>query len=273
LNEINDKRKLSTGCVKDFETLRDRGGAKGPATPARGSFADDPRVAMVYFRPYVAKEVKSEAVSNVYIPPHFEEVRGDAIAETLEHAPLACVVASTDMGLIANHLPLLRSPKGDLVGHVALANDMHRLIADGQEVLAVFRRDDAYVSPNFYPTKQDHHRHVPTWNYEVVHAYGTITFQHDEHAKRAAVGLLTRNHERRLNGANAWRMADAPTDYMDKMLDGIVAFRIAVTQILAKSKLSQNREARDYLGAIEGLRASGHGDMADRMSSRVDRDH
>jgi transcriptional regulator len=110
---------------------------------------------------------------------------------------------------------------------------------------------------------------VPTWNYEVVHAYGRIAFQHDEHSKRAAVGLLTRLHERRLNGDGAWRMADAPADYMAKMLDGIVAFRIELTRILAKSKLSQNREARDYLGAVDGLRASGHAGMADRMQSRV----
>lgn len=207
----------------------------------------------------------------MYIPPQFEEVSADAISGVIEEAPLACVVANTRSGLVANHLPLLKHPQGDLIGHAALANDMHRLITDGQEVLAVFRRDDAYVSPNFYPSKQEHHRHVPTWNYEVVHAYGTITFQHDAHAKRAAVGLLTRYHERRVNGAEAWRMADAPAEYMTTMLDGIVAFRIAVTRVLAKSKLSQNREARDYFGTVEGLRASGHADMAERMIARADR--
>jgi transcriptional regulator len=205
----------------------------------------------------------------MYVPPHFQEANADAIAEILEAAPLACVIAQTESGLIANHLPLLRAPKGDLLGHVALANNMHRLIADGHEVLAVFRRDDAYISPNFYPTKQEHHRHVPTWNYEVVHVYGTISFQHGEHDKRAAVGLLTRDHERRLNGANAWRMADAPADYMEQMLGAIVAFRITVTRTVAKSKLSQNRETRDYLGTIEGLRAAGHDSMADRMTSRT----
>lgn len=205
----------------------------------------------------------------MYIPPHFEEVDRATIAALMEAAPLACVVAQTEAGLIANHLPLLRAPDGDFIGHVALANDMHRLVAEGQEVLAVFRRDDAYVSPNFYPTKPEHHRHVPTWNYEVVHAYGTIAFQHDTHAKRAAVGLLTRIHEHRVNGAGAWKMADAPSDYMDQMLGSIVAFRVAVTRILAKSKLGQNRERRDYLGAVEGLRATGHPGMADRMMSRI----
>lgn len=205
----------------------------------------------------------------MYIPPHFEEARAEAIHSMLDEAPLACIVAQTENGLIANHLPLLRNPKGDLIGHVALANDMHRLIQPDQEVMAIFRRNDAYVSPNFYPTKQEHHRRVPTWNYEVVHVYGQIAFQHDDPAKRAAVGLLTRNHERRLNGDKAWRMADAPTDYMQQMLQGIVAFRISTTRILAKAKLSQNKDPRDYMGTIDGLRASGHGEMAARMASSV----
>ncbi len=204
----------------------------------------------------------------MYIPPHFEEVDEGAIAGLIADAPLACLVAQTAEGLLANHLPLLRAPKGDLIGHVALANEMHRLITPDQEVLAVFRRDDAYVSPNFYPSKQEHHRHVPTWNYEVVHIYGRVSFQYDDHAKRVAVGLLTRDQERRLNGAAAWRMADAPAEYIDQMLGHIVALRMVPTRVLAKTKLSQNREARDYLGAVEGLRAAGHVGMAGRMAAR-----
>lgn len=204
----------------------------------------------------------------MYIPPHFQEIDSGEISSIVEGAPLACLVASTAEGLIANHVPLLVTSDGVLIGHVALANDMHRIVADGHEVLAVFRGDDAYISPNFYPSKPEHHRHVPTWNYQVVHVYGEITFQHDEHAKRAAVGLLTRNFERRLNGKDAWRMADAPADYMQQMLANIVALRIKIRKTLAKSKLSQNREERDYLGAIAGLRASGHGRLAERMEKR-----
>lgn len=205
----------------------------------------------------------------MYIPPHFHEISPDEINAIIEAAPLACIVAQTAQGLIANHIPLLRAPDGGLIGHVALANDMHRLIADGQEVLAIFRGEDGYVSPNFYPSKPEHHRHVPTWNYQVVHARGTIVFQHDDHAKRAAVGLLTRIHERRVNGEKAWRMADAPPDYIAQMLAGIVAFRITVTEWLAKSKLSQNRDARDYHGAVEGLEASGQTALAERMRNRL----
>lgn len=202
----------------------------------------------------------------MYLPDHFREVDSAEVAEVIATHPLACVVAQTEHGLIANHLPLLSGKEDVLIGHVALANDMHRLISDGQEILAVFRGEEGYVSPNFYPSKAEHHRHVPTWNYQVVHVYGEITFQHDERAKRAAVGLLTSRLERRLNGESAWRMADAPEDYMKAMLAGIVAFRITVTRTIAKSKLSQNREARDLQGAMEGLRAAGNLALADRMS-------
>ena len=205
----------------------------------------------------------------MYVPAHFEEISTDEIKAIIEAAPLACIVAQTSAGLIANHIPLLAAPDGELIGHVAVANDMHRLIEDGQEVLAIFRGDDAYVSPNFYPTKAEHHRHVPTWNYQVVHVYGEIAFQHDEHSKRAVVGLLTRHHERRLNGKDAWRMADAPPDFLQQMLGSIVAFRIKPKRVIGKSKLSQNRDARDYLGAISGLRASGHDAMAERMQRRL----
>lgn len=202
----------------------------------------------------------------MYLPDHFAESDPAEIGAIMEGAPLACVVAQTAAGLVANHLPLLAAPDGTLIGHVALANAMHRQMDAGQEVLAIFRGHDAYVSPNSYPTKAEHHRHVPTWNYQVVHVHGTITFQHDVARKRAAVGLLTRLHERRRNGDAAWRMADAPRDYMDDMLAAIVAFRIAPLRVLAKSKLSQNRVDVDHAGAVAGVQAAGHAALAARMA-------
>lgn len=201
----------------------------------------------------------------MYIPQHFMQVDTRQIQALIEAAPLACVVAHTEHGLIANHLPLYAKTDEMLVGHCALANDMHRVIADDQAALAIFRGPDAYVSPQFYPTKPEHHRHVPTWNYEAVHIHGRIRFQHDARSKRAAVGLLTREHEQRLHGSAGWKMADAPIDYMEQMLDAIVAFTITIDRTLAKSKLSQNREVRDYHGAIEGLDATGHHTLAQQM--------
>lgn len=203
----------------------------------------------------------------MYLPEHFKEIDQEEIAAVIAAAPLGCVVANTAEGLIANHMPILVDKRGELVGHIALANDMHRLIAEGEEVLVIFRGVDGYVSPNFYPSKAEHHKQVPTWNYQVVHVHGTISFQHDETSKRAAVGLLTREHERRINGEKAWRMADAPADYMTDMLGKIVAFRIAVTRTIAKSKLSQNRDSRDFEGAVDGLKSSGQEALAARMAA------
>lgn len=206
----------------------------------------------------------------MYVPEHFHEIDPAAINEILQTAPLACIVANTDDGLIANHLPLMAGSDGTLVGHVALNNDLHRLITPDQEVIAIFRASDAYVSPNDYPSKQVHHRHVPTWNYQVVHIYGQLAFTYDEKSKRAAVGMLTQRHERLTNQDAAWRMADAPKDYMQNMLANIVAFKMTVTRTVAKSKLGQNREAVDLQGAITGLDERGHHEIARQMQKRAE---
>lgn len=181
----------------------------------------------------------------MYLPEHFVETDLAHIDALMAAFPLACIVAQTASGLVANHIPLRKADDKTLVGHIAFNNDMHRDLDDGQQVLTIFRGQDAYVSPNLYPSKAEHHRVVPTWNYQAVHIHGTIRFQHDTKTKRAAVGTLTRDHETRANGAAAWRMADAPPDYMATMLDGIVAFRISIDRVLAKSKLSQNRNDAD----------------------------
>lgn len=204
----------------------------------------------------------------MYIPEHFRETDPAEIAGLMRDFPLACVVAQTEEGLVANHIPLLAGPGDVLIGHIARANDLHRLLAEGQEVLAIFRGEEGFVTPRSYPSKAEHHRHVPTWNYRVAHATGRIRFQHDLAARRAAVGLLTREHERRANGEKAWRMAEAPADYMAAMLEAIVAFRIEITRVLAKSKLSQNRTPGDYRGVVEGLEQAGNADLAAVMARR-----
>ena len=206
----------------------------------------------------------------MYMPPHFTETDSAEIAALIDAFPLAALIAQTAEGLVANHLPLLRAPDGDLIGHVALANDLHRMIAPDQEVLVIFRGEEAYVTPNAYPSKAEDHRAVPTWNYRVVHVHGTIAFRHDEHAKRAAVALLTRDHERRVNGSAAWKLRDAPADYMEGMLAGIVAFRITPRRIIAKSKLSQNRTEVDRVSVAENMEARGKPAMADAIRRRLD---
>jgi transcriptional regulator len=200
----------------------------------------------------------------MYTPAHFAETDPAVIAGVIDAHPLAVLVAQTGAGLVANHIPLLRDG-ADLVGHVALANDLHRDLPEGAPVLAVFGAGDAYVSPNWYPSKAATHRAVPTWNYRVVHVQGTIGWSHAERDKRRAVHLLTAAMEGRVNGAEGWKMGDAPADYMQGMLANIVAFRIAVTRTLAKSKLSQNRDAADRAGVVQGL--GGQGAVAGAMGA------
>jgi transcriptional regulator len=202
----------------------------------------------------------------MYLPDSFADTTEAEIAALIDAAPLACVIARTDGGLVANHLPLILQ-KGALIGHVARANAMHHLPPDTQ-VLAVFQGSDAYVSANDYPSKAETHRAVPTWNYQIVHVHGRIRFQDDPQSARAAVGLLTARMERRVHGSAGWRMADAPRDYMDMMLANIVAFRVEIDRIAAKSKLSQNKTETDRAGVVMGLDARGEADMAALVRDR-----
>ncbi len=203
----------------------------------------------------------------MYLPAHFAEDRPEEIDRIIAANPLAMLVADGAGGLTANHVPLLRDGAARLIGHVALANDLHRDVADGTEVMAVFRGVEGYISPNWYPSKQEHHRHVPTWNYQAVHVYGRIAFSHATKAKTAVVGRLTRHFEALANGDAGWRMADAPRDYIAAMLDAIVAFEIAVTRVVAKSKLSQNRTPADHAAVVGTLEARGQLPLASAMAA------
>ncbi|MCB1508131.1 MAG: FMN-binding negative transcriptional regulator [Hyphomicrobiaceae bacterium] len=200
----------------------------------------------------------------MYNPAHFAETDTAEIERLMHDHPLAALVAQTALGLDANHVPLLRDGEG-FVGHVALANPVHADIPDDAPVLAIFRAAQAYVSPNWYPSKAETHKAVPTWNYQVVHVHGTLRWSHAEKDKRRAVSLLTARHERATNGADAWRMADAPADYMTSMLAKIVALRIEIGGVIAKAKLSQNRELEDFSGVVRALEARGLNAMSERM--------
>ncbi|MBN8291554.1 FMN-binding negative transcriptional regulator [Rhodobacter sp. NTK016B] len=200
----------------------------------------------------------------MYNPAHFTETDRAEIERLFHACPLAALVAQTGDGLDANHLPLLREGEG-FVGHVARANPVHALLPDGAPVLAIFRAGDAYVSPNWYPSKAETHKAVPTWNYQVVHVHGTIHWSHADKDKRRAVALLTARHEKETNGDAAWKMGDAPADFLAGLLDQIVAFRIAVTRVEAKSKLNQNRSAADIGGVAQALESRGNQTVAQAM--------
>jgi len=200
----------------------------------------------------------------MYTPPHFAETDLVRIEALCDAHPLAAVVAMTGEGPLVNHLPLLRDGDG-FQGHVALANPMHRLIALDTPVVAIFTAAQGYVSPNWYPSKAETHKAVPTWNYQVVHVHGHLTFSHEDRDKRRAVSLLTSRHERATNGTGGWRMGDAPADFLQAMLDGIVAMRLTVGRIDAKSKLNQNRAPADVASVIDALESVGNPGLAGAM--------
>lgn len=127
----------------------------------------------------------------------------------------------------------------------------------------MFRVSDAYISPQWYPSKQEFHKQVPSWNYIVVHAYGRVTIRDDERFVRENVARLTRTHE--AFQPLPWKMTDAPKDYIDQLLKAIVGLEIEITRLVGKSKLSQNKEVRDIRTAGEALKAKGAHVIGDAM--------
>jgi transcriptional regulator len=207
----------------------------------------------------------------MYTPTHFTETRPDELHRLLREHPLGTLVRhSSEHGLDADHLPFEfdptpgpTNPFGTLTAHVARANPLWQRCPTGTAVMVIFRGAEAYISPNGYPSKHEAHRQVPTWNYEVVHAHGTLTVRDDERFVRGLVARLTRRHE--ASQPRPWKMSDAPAEYIDGLLAHIVGIEIALTSLVGKAKLSQNKDDRDRLGAAEALQQQGHDELAQRM--------
>ena len=177
--------------------------------------------------------------------------------QIIQAHPLGVLVTMTPEGLDANHIPFeLDAARGVLTAHVARANPVWQQCGNGIDALVIFRGEESYISPNWYPSKHETHQQVPTWNYRVVHAYGKITIYDDEKYVRALVGRLTKKHE--ANQPKPWKMSDAPRDYMEMMVKSIVGIEIEITRLIGKFKLSQNRENRDRLNAAKILVEQGN---------------
>ncbi len=160
-----------------------------------------------------------------------------------------------DGGFAATGLPMLVDADGQhLVGHLARANPQWRSL-DGAPALVIAPLSDGYVSPDWYPSKHEGDgRVVPTWNYEAVHVHGTARIHHDESWLRELVSRLTDTHEAaRSDGGEPWAVTDAPADFVDRMLGGIVGVTVAIDRIEAKRKLSGNRSEADRRGVLDGL--------------------
>ncbi|WP_095164968.1 FMN-binding negative transcriptional regulator [Pseudomonas sp. Irchel 3H3] len=194
----------------------------------------------------------------MYTPSAFAVEDLPELQQQMLGSRLALLVTHGEQGLQASHLPLLlqvdEGPHGTLYGHFARANRQWQELQGGAEALVIFAGADAYVSPGFYPSKAEHGKVVPTWNYIAVHAYGTAEVFTDTERLRHLVGALTERHESAR--AQPWKLADAPTDYIDGMLKAIVGFALPIQRLEGKRKLSQNRSTTDIAGVREGLAAS-----------------
>lgn len=208
----------------------------------------------------------------MYIPKHFDEPRIDVLHELIRARPLATLVTLASGAIEANHIPLHLSagplPLGALRGHVARANPIWSDYAKDVEVLAIFHGPDAYITPSWYPTKAEHGRAVPTWNYAVAHAHGTLRVIDDAAWLRTHLETLTAHNEAAF--PQPWRLADAPHEFTEKLITAIVGIEIVISRLSGKWKTSQNQPPQNQAGVIEGLRANGDAESL-AMAALVER--
>jgi transcriptional regulator len=192
----------------------------------------------------------------MYRPAHFAEDRPDVVFEMIGRGALGHVVVSTTDGFDTTPVPLIVKELGEvrsLRGHVARANPIWR--AAPRAALVIVPVVDAYVSPSWYPSKAEHGKVVPTWNYEVVNVHGRLVAHDDTAWVERLVRDLTDVHEAAFS--DPWSVDDAPDDFVHKQLRAIVGIEIVVDRVEAKRKLSQNRSDEDRDGVVVGLRSRG----------------
>jgi transcriptional regulator len=203
----------------------------------------------------------------MYMPAHFSDQRPEYLHRVIREHPLGALITHGPGGLDAEHIPFELDPgrgaAGTLLAHVARANPLWQRCPTGTPVLAIFGGAEGYISPNWYPTKHESHRQVPTWNYEVVHAHGVLIVHDDERFVGQLVARLTRHHE--AGEPTPWKLRDSAPDFIKGLMKNIVGIEITITSLVGKAKLSQNKEPRDRLNAAERLQELGHSALAQAM--------
>jgi transcriptional regulator len=201
----------------------------------------------------------------MYTPRAFRvEDTGEAHALMRAH-PFATLVTHGEGGIVATHLPTVlkvdgAGPLGRIECHVARPNPQWRTFAADAEALMIYQGPEAYIRPGWYPSKAEHAKVVPTWNYAAVHAYGKLEAVEDKVWLLAHVSELTDQQE--LPHAAPWATADAPAGFLDALARGIVGFRLTIARLEAKAKMSQNRPDQDRAGVVRGLGERAAGDDA-----------
>ena len=210
----------------------------------------------------------------MYQPDHFRAHDLPQMRALMRAKPFATLISAGPAGLQATHLPtVLRDdePDGVIECHLARANPHWKDLAGGNQTLLIFHGPEGYITPNWYPSKAAHGKVVPTWNYAVVHATGRPEVMKEKAWLLRHVGELTAQQER--TEAKPWALSDAPDSYINVMLRGIVGFRFAITRLEGKWKMSQNREAIDQEGVVQGLNTRAAGDdleMAEIVARRIE---
>ena len=209
----------------------------------------------------------------MYNPPHFREERTEVLQQLIREHSLAALITLGPEGLIANHVPLILDPEpaplGTLRGHLSRVNSQWRDSRPEVPALAIFQGPSAYITPSWYPSKEATGKVVPTYNYVVVHAHGPLQTYEDPQLLERNVRALTELHEAAF--ASRWSVDDAPADFIQGQLKGIVGIEIPVLRLEGKWKVSQNRAAEDRQGVVDGLREAGDPQslaMADWVSSK-----
>jgi transcriptional regulator len=191
----------------------------------------------------------------MYIPRHNEEKRVSVMHSLMLSRPLGTLVTLGASGLFASHIPMILEDDGSefgiLKGHISRANTQWRDFVPTVDALAIFAGHQHYISPSWYPETKEHGKEVPTWNYVVVHAYGRLKVIEDDHWLLTNVEKLTNIHE--AASPIPWKVSDAPKDFIQSQLKGIVGLEVPIQRLEGKWKVSQNRTERERNGVVDGL--------------------
>lgn len=208
----------------------------------------------------------------MYVSKHHAQSDFAEAQALIEAHPLGAWVAPGSDGLVANHVPFLldrsRGEFGTLMGHVSRANPVWKQLPESQHSVVMFQGPQSYITPGWYPSKQEHGKVVPTWNYTVAHAHGVARVITEEAWLRDMLVRLTAVHE--ASRPLPWQVTDAPAEFIDKLLRAIVGIEIPIERLVGKLKASQDEASQDRLGTFAGLAAEGT-ENAVAMASLVER--